>query len=278
MHIEFSRWVGLGGVAPHDGPRAHEWERRLHLLMVGVALLSIPAFLFETANFAHPLKRVGLALDLFILAAFSLELVWMLHVSNQRTEYLLRNWLGLMIIASAGASLTGWQGEWIPLARLLRATMVVLVMTRILWSLRTLFSPTALPYILGLGAMTMALAGAGFYLLEPTVQSYGEGLWLAFTSGATVGYGDVVPTTPLSRFFAAIMVLIGYAILSMVTATIAAFFVGEDEKRLRQEMHRDIKLLREEVVALRRAAERGDGKRVVGEPEAAENQETDAVT
>ena len=251
MAIDVSRWIGLGGVPPLDNARAFEWERRLHLLMVGVALLSIPSFLFETANFAHPLKRTGLALDLFIFFAFSLELVWMLHVSSRRLEYLLRNWLGVLIIISAAASLTGWQGEWIPLARLLRATMVVLVMTRILWSLRRLFSPTALPYILGLGAVTMALAGAGFYWLEPTVESYGEGLWLAFTSGATVGYGDIVPTTPLSRFFAAVMVLIGYAILSMVTASIAAFFVGEDEKHLRREMHRDIKGLREEVAMLR---------------------------
>jgi voltage-gated potassium channel len=271
MNIEFSRWVGLGGVAPHDNPRAYEWERRLHLLMVGVALLSIPAFLFETVRSIHPLYLAGEVLDLFILVAFSLELAWMLHVTSQRMEYVLRNWLGVLIIISAAASLTGWQGEWIPLARLLRVAMVTFVMTRILWSLRRLFSPTALPYILGLGAVTMALAGAGFYWLEPTVQSYGEGLWLAFTSGATVGYGDIVPTTPASRAFAVLMVLIGYAILSMVTATIAAFFVGEDEKALRREMHRDIKALREEVAALREALAPGARK-------PADNGKSDAVT
>ena len=277
MAIDVGRWVGLGGVAPHDNPQAYEWERRLHWLMVCIALLSIPAFLFETATSVHPLQRAGLALDLFILVAFSLELGWMLHVSRQRLEYVLRNWLGVLIIISAAASLTGWQGEWIPLARLLRVAMVAFVMTRVLWSLRRLFSPTALPYILGLGAVTMALSGAGFYWLEPTVQSYGEGLWLAFTSGATVGYGDVVPTTPASRAFAVLMVLIGYAILSMVTASIAAFFVGEDEKLLRREMHRDIKALRQEVAALRAALERKDGKPAAQASEGGA-EKTDAVT
>lgn len=265
MTIPSYRWIGMGGCPPHDSPRAYLWERRLHWVMIGVALLSIPAFLFEIADTLAAFKQFGLTLDAFILAAFSLELLWMLWVTNQRFQYLMRNWLDLLIIIAAAASLTGWLGEWIPLARLLRVTMVLLFLIRIMGSLRNLFSPTAMPYVLGLGVVTMAIAGAGFYWLEPTVETYGEGLWLAFVSAATVGYGDLVPTTPTSRVFAAIMVLVGYAILSMVTASIAAFFIGEDEKLLRREVHHDIKALREELAQLRAAwdererRERGNG-------------------
>jgi voltage-gated potassium channel len=267
MAIDFRRWVGLGGVPPHDRPQAYLWERRLHWVMIGVALLSIPAFLFETAVPAGPLRQIGLSLDAFILAAFTAELVWMLHVTRQRSEYLLRNWLDLLIIVAAAASLTGWEGEWIPLARLMRVAVVLLFLVRIMGSLRNLFSPTAMPYVLGLGMVTIALAGAGFYWLEPTVETYGEGLWLAFTSGATVGYGDFVPTTPASRLFAALMVLVGYAILSMVTASIAAFFIGEDEKLLRREVHHDIKALREEVAQLRAILEERGGSGSGSDPD-----------
>jgi voltage-gated potassium channel len=97
----------------------------------------------------------------------------------------------------------------------------------------------------------LLLAGVGFYFLEPTVHSLGEGLWLAFVTGSTVGYGDVVPTTTASRIFAVVMVLVGFALLSMVTATISAFFIGEDEKRTRREMHKDVRELRREVRELR---------------------------
>jgi voltage-gated potassium channel len=251
MVAHLYRWIGMGGVPPHDSPLAYLWERRLHWVMIAVALLSIPAFLFETATNFTAFRQLGLTLDAFILAAFSFELLWMLWVTHQRSQYLMRNWLDLLIIIAAAASLTGWEGEWIPLARLLRVTMVLLFLVRILGSLRNLFSPTAIPYVLGLGVVTMAIAGAGFYWLEPTVETYGDGLWLAFVSAATVGYGDIVPTTPVARIFAALMVLVGYAILSMVTASIAAFFIGEDEKILRRETHHDIKALREEVAQLR---------------------------
>ncbi len=93
-------------------------------------------------------------------------------------------------------------------------------------------------------------AGAGFYWLDPSIHSYAEGLWLAFVTAATVGYGDVVPTTPASRVLAVIIVVIGLALLSVVTASVAAFFIGEDEKLLRREMHNDIRHLRDEVARL----------------------------
>ncbi len=86
--------------------------------------------------------------------------------------------------------------------------------------------------------------------LEPTVSSYGEGVWLAFSSAATVGYGDYYPTTPASRIFSVFIVLPGYAALSLVTAAIAAFFIGEEEKELRRELHHDMRALRNEITEL----------------------------
>lgn len=251
------RWIGMGGVPPRDSHRAYLWEHRLHWVMICVALLSIPAFLFETTATTATLKLFGFSLDLFILLAFSAELLWMLWLTHQRWYYLVHNWLSLLIVISASASFAGWHEEWITLGRLLRVTMVILILVRIIGSLRNLFSPTAMPYLLGLGMVTMALAGVGFYWLEPTISSYGDGLWLAFTSATTVGYGDFVPTTTLSRLFAMIMVLLGYAIMSMVTASIVALFLGEDEKRLRREMHHDIKVLREELAKLREEVVKG---------------------
>ena len=243
--------LGIGGVPPHDRPAAYVWERRLHWVMVGVALLALPAFYLDVTRPSGLLHALSRALNAFILLAFCAEFLWMLRLTRQRGLYIASNWLNLLIIFGAVVSLVGLGPSWIPLVRLLRLAYVSLVLARALGVMRSLLSPNAVPYMLGLGVVTLALAGAGFYWLEPTVHSYGEGLWLAFTTGTTVGYGDIVPTTTASRIFAAIMVIIGFAMLSLVTASITAFFVGEDEKRLRQAMHQDIKALREEVQKLR---------------------------
>jgi voltage-gated potassium channel len=133
----------------------------------------------------------------------------------------------------------------------LRIAYVALVVARLLTSVRTLLSTNAIPYAFIFGIIALAVAGAGFYWLEPTIHSFGEGLWLAFITGATVGYGDFVPTSTAARFLAVVMVIVGFSVLSLVTASISAFLVGEDEKKLRHEMHHDIQELRREINELR---------------------------
>lgn len=251
MAIDFRRWLGMGGVPPHDHPEAYVWERRLHWIMVAVALLAIPSFYLEMRQLDDPLPGLGMELDLFIFLAFSLETLWMSHVCRQKWLYLKYNWLNALIILGSGLGLAGLPGEWLPLVRMLRIAYVTLALARMIASLRLLLSARAVPYAFVLGSVTLLASGAGFYWLEPTIHSFGEGLWLAFITGATVGYGDFVPTTTAARIFAVVMVIVGFTVFSLVTASISAFFVGEDEKKLRREMHHEMQELRREIAELR---------------------------
>jgi voltage-gated potassium channel len=103
-----------------------------------------------------------------------------------------------------------------------------------------------------LALLLLGSSGAGFYWLEPAVHTYADGVWLAFSTVATVGYGDLVPTTPASKILAVFIVLLGYAVFSIVTANIAALFIGEEEAGFEHELHADIRALSLEVAALRR--------------------------
>ena len=105
-------------------------------------------------------------------------------------------------------------------------------------------------YSLGLSLTILLLGGIGFWLLEPKVQTLSDGLWLAFTTAATVGYGDIVPSTHGSRAFAVLVVLLGLAVLSLVTASVAAVFVGHEERDIERELMTEIRALRAEVAAL----------------------------
>jgi voltage-gated potassium channel len=111
-------------------------------------------------------------------------------------------------------------------------------------------------YSLILCGVILLLGGAGFWLLDPGVHTFADGLWLAFTTAAPVGYGDVVPSTHASRMFAVVVVLLGLAVLSLATASLAAIFVEKDveqgeELQIEHELMREIRHLREEVQSLR---------------------------
>jgi voltage-gated potassium channel len=57
------------------------------------------------------------------------------------------------------------------------------------------------------------------------IKSFGDGLWWAFTTITTVGYGDRYPTTTEGRVLAVCLMVLGISLLGVVSATIAAWFV-----------------------------------------------------
>ena len=139
------------------------------------------------------------------------------------------------------------------------------------WNRRAhLITRRGLLYSLALCVLILAFGGIGFWILEPRAETLTDGLWLAFTTAATVGYGDIIPSTHASRAFAVVVVLLGLAVLSLVTASVAAMLVETEERQIERDLMREIGALRSEVRALRnefRAASRRETPRPDGEPD-----------
>ena len=113
-----------------------------------------------------------------------------------------------------------------------------------------------LMYSLLLALAILGLGGVGFWLIDPRIDNLGDGLWLAFTTAATVGYGDLIPHTPASRIFSVLVVLLGLAVLSLVTASLSAIFVEKEveaeDRQIEKDLLRELRVLREELHSLRR--------------------------
>jgi voltage-gated potassium channel Kch len=56
--------------------------------------------------------------------------------------------------------------------------------------------------------------------------TYGTALWWSVSTVTTVGYGDVVPEQPFGRLVAGVLMVLGFAFLSLVTGTIASALVS----------------------------------------------------
>jgi len=68
-----------------------------------------------------------------------------------------------------------------------------------------------------------------------------------------------VPSSTASRIFSVFVVLLGYGLLSLVTASIAAMFVGTQERKVEhdilRDMHQQLQSVRQEIAALRQVVE-----------------------
>jgi voltage-gated potassium channel len=134
-------------------------------------------------------------------------------------------------------------------------------------------------YIVYLNVASVGLGAIAIYLLEKgvTVSSFGDAVWWAFVTATTVGYGDISPSTAGGRAVAAILMLFGIGLVSMLTGTIATYFAANANKstrsRLLDRLSDEASSLSEEQVTLliSRAAElRRIGARpvemMIGEP------------
>lgn len=136
-----------------------------------------------------------------------------------------------------------------------RLTVELVTLARLLALSQPLWAQTGLLRLIAMSAGLLGMCGVGFYWIDPQITSVEDGMWLAFTTAATVGFGDVVPNTTASRIFSVFVVLLGYGVLSLVTASIAAMFVGTQERKVEQEilrdMHAQLRSVRKEIAELR---------------------------
>lgn len=244
------RTLGSHGVEPHDHPAAVRAWQRMRWPLFATMLLLVPAFYLGLIGSSAGLFAAR-CLYLLVGAICAAVLGRMVALSRHPWRFVRRNALDVAIALAAFLSVFEGTVPWSAPEWVLRLAFMGALALRIAIVLRVLLVPNRLLLLLGLGAGLLALSGAGFYFLEPRVHSYADGLWLAFESSATVGYGDIAPTTPASRVFAVFVVLLGYGMLSLTFASIAALFIGEEEKQLRRDMHRDIRRLEGEMAAMR---------------------------
>jgi voltage-gated potassium channel len=88
--------------------------------------------------------------------------------------------------------------------------------------------------IAGFWTIAVVVFGVVERLVDPkTFHSVWLGMWWAIETVTTVGYGDVIPDQAAGKVIAALLMLGGLALLSVVTAVITSGFVSRAEDRRR---------------------------------------------
>lgn len=162
------------------------------------------------------------------------------NISEDRHAYLKKNWLDLVLIVLFAS----------PLLRIFSALRVMRLMPALrvgalvranrkrLLSL-IIVSQDSFPAAMTLVFGFVFVFGAGVYFLEHDVNdqfgTISDGLWWAFVTLTTVGYGDIYPMTTSGRIVAVFTMIFGIALYSLLVANLT-FFVEEQGRKRAQEI------------------------------------------
>jgi voltage-gated potassium channel len=240
-------------LAPGESVRARLIEHRWRWPTLAALAATIPAFYEELLEAVPPtLALVAYAVAGLITAAALLHTAW---ASGRQGEHLRANALDLVLIVGLLLSALMPASSQSLGALSLRLAVAFLTLIHIIWSMQHLLTRGGMAYLMTVAVLVLGLCGVGFWWLEPRATTLSQGLWLAFTTAATVGYGDIVPSTPSSKIFSVFVVMLGYGVLSLVTAAIATNWVETEERIIEREIlrdvHRQMDSLREEIAGLR---------------------------
>ena len=231
-----------------DARRAR-WERRTDLPLLVLAVLFLVSVLLPYVVALTPAQRDALqVVDVGVWTVFAVDYVVRLALSARRWEFVRSHPLDLVILLLPLLRPL----RALSLLRVLRVAAVFAVASRRARTLRLAVGT----YVTGATVLVVCLAAVAELEAErgaenANIRTLPDALWWAIATVTTVGYGDRYPVTALGRVIAVGLMLVGIALIGLVTATIATWFVGrlrdvqEAEQRTEATLHDVLDELRE---------------------------------
>ncbi len=193
-----------------DGSRLAAFEAATHRSMVVASLAVIPVYVGQavvgdgSSWLTEPLRGARLLIHLIMAVDIGIRT----YLAPRRLRFLLRHPVDLLAVT-------------VPPVRALREVV----------ALRTILMRPGLVRFTAFVTATITGCALIVYAAEhdhhgADIQSLGDAFWWAAVTATTVGYGDQVPVTSQGRAIALLLMLLGIALFSVLTAHIAAYFVS----------------------------------------------------
>ncbi len=227
----------------------------LFTLLLSVATIAT-LWIASVRDLDPEIRQVLNYADWAVCALFFIDFLVQLTRAENRPQYLLRwGWLDLLSCIPIVDSL-----RWTRIARVAR----ILILLRAIRSFRVLWqflreqrteSTVLVAAFLAIALVVFSAIAILHFEQDPqsNILSAGDALWWAMTTVTTVGYGDLYPITTEGRAVAVILMTAGVGLFATLSGALAAWFLRPAQSHDSDALHEDIRALREELRATRRA-------------------------
>ncbi len=199
--------------------RYDRWTRATEkpLLAMGIVFLVAYAVPILFPEAPPGVKRTARWYEWLVWLAFAVDYVVRLSLAPDRRTFVRTHVIDLAAVA-------------LPMFRAMRLLRLVSIVT-LISKRRNGRIEGATTNVLGFALLlvvvsSLAVLDAERSADQPQITDFGDSVWWSLVTMTTVGYGDLVPVTATGRFVGVIVMLTGIAVLGVVTANVASFFVG----------------------------------------------------
>ncbi|MFG2355287.1 potassium channel family protein [Streptomyces sp. NPDC048521] len=213
-----------------DDSRTRRWQRRTDLPLALASLVYLASYAVHVLapGLPEPVRLALRSLQLLMWVLFGVDYAVRWWLSGMGLRFVRLHWLDTVVVL-------------LPLMRPVRIVKTYETVERRHGRPRLPLQARVIVYA-GLSAVLLGFAGAlAVYQQEhtapnATIRTFGDSVWWACSTLATVGYGDVTPVTPWGRTIAVGLMACGLALLGAVTGSFSSLLLqrfarGEEDER-----------------------------------------------
>ncbi|MDO4299622.1 MAG: potassium channel family protein [Lachnospiraceae bacterium] len=211
-----------------------------------ISSLAAAAVILVLIDLSEGLNEWQSRLDFGILTIFLIDYLVRLWVAPDKWKFVKTNICDLIAILPfhtifrlfKAASLT--KASYLTrAARLAKLPRLFAFLYRPLKKARRFLNTNGFKYVAFITTALIILGGILIHFAEG--MSYGDGIWWAFVTTTTVGYGDISPSTFYGRMIAMVLMLVGIGLIGTVTSTLTSYFLNTGVKSVKNETLETIK-------------------------------------
>ncbi|MBN1684355.1 MAG: two pore domain potassium channel family protein [Gammaproteobacteria bacterium] len=240
--LKFRELIGSAGVDKHESDSVRKVGLYFGWLMLIIVFWLPFQWHFSLTGFFSP--KMNLIINWCIWAAFTIETTTLTLLVKRKWFYLLTNWLSLVIIFGGFPFFWNYT-HFLAMIRIFRILFTIKILIPWLSQVRTFFAKNHL----GVGILVFVigtfLGGILISSVDPGISDPLEGIWWAWQTVTTVGYGDFIPVSWPGRIIGIIVMLMGLGLFSLITANFSAFLIGKGAKKEEKLTEKAVKRIEE---------------------------------
>ncbi len=186
-------------------------------LIDSVAIFIVVEWVLRLLGISPIPQPIIAIIDIVLIILLAMDFIYRLSVASSKKIFFKESWLELLSLIPS-----------ITIFRIFRMMRIIRKsrLKNFFLFVHNLLKTNSLYYVILVVILLAIINGGLLYRVEgaESIPTVADGVWLAFVTMTTVGYGDFVPVTSVGRLISILLMIIGVGFLGVLTGSITAFF------------------------------------------------------
>lgn len=246
----------------------------LTILVIIDVILILGSILF---SLSQDFFNFILVFDTLLCIILIINFIMKLRRSRNKKLFFKNNWIDLFASLPIGLLIlplminTLYAYPVIVLIRLLKLILLFKVLSKFI---KRLLDATYLDKVIAILIIIVICSTIVLYYYDPSVTNFFDALWFVFQTITTVGYGDIVPSSPIGQLVGFVLLIVGVLAFSILTASFAYVFNERIFKKENEEFNQKVNTVKDNLNETKSAIDEIKEKTLSNEEELAEMKES----